>query len=244
MKEANCIAGISRNGQFVRLYPIPFRSLESDQKFDKYQWIRADVDRRRSDTRPESFQPVIDSIERISPPIPTTDGWRARKDIVMPLLSESLCDIQESQKQSGTSLGVFRPKEVLDFTCEEDSENWSSAELAKLSQEDLFLTNENKLLERIPYKFRYRFRCENCRANQPHHCMVIDWELMALFRRLRRESLSKQDCLTKLKDKWLNELCGPKRETLFFTGNMQAYPQSFLILGVFWPPKTDQLDLF
>lgn len=41
--EAACIVGVRRDGGFVRLYPVPFRSLEDEQQFKKYQWIRVRV---------------------------------------------------------------------------------------------------------------------------------------------------------------------------------------------------------
>jgi len=50
-------------------------------------------------------------------------------------------------------MGFFRPQEVLDIIQEEADPNWSPRDLAKLNQEDLFMTRENKLLEKIPYNW-------------------------------------------------------------------------------------------
>jgi hypothetical protein len=33
LAEAVCVAGVRKNGGFVRLYPIPFRDLEDEQQF-------------------------------------------------------------------------------------------------------------------------------------------------------------------------------------------------------------------
>jgi hypothetical protein len=43
--ELVCTAGILEDGSWIRLYPIPFRLLEDDQKFPKYTWIEVDVER-------------------------------------------------------------------------------------------------------------------------------------------------------------------------------------------------------
>jgi hypothetical protein len=65
---------------------------------------------------------------------------------------------------------------------------------------------------------------------------IVDWQLMQLFRKLRLGH-DMAACLRKLRDKWLDELCGPDKDTYFFVGNTLANPTGFLVLGVFWPPK-------
>ena len=38
--ESSCTAGITRSGEWVRLYPIPYRLLDPEQKFSKWQWVQ------------------------------------------------------------------------------------------------------------------------------------------------------------------------------------------------------------
>jgi hypothetical protein len=33
-------------------------------------------------------------------------------------------------------------------------------------------------------------------------------------------------------------MCGEGKDTIFYVGNMHRHPKSFLVLGVFWPPKS------
>lgn len=245
LAEANCIAGITRDGRFARLYPVPFRDLEDEKRFRKYQWIKVSVSRPKSDPRPESFRPNIGTLQVMSGVLPTKAGWRTRKEVVLPLRSPSLCDLQDREKRDGTSLGLFRPKKILDFDwTPTEHDDWTPGEIAKLSQQDLFLTRDRNLLEKVPFDFRYRFRCENCRSKEPHHAKIIDWELAQQFRKLRWESETIEDCLRKLRDHWLGMICASDKDAHFFTGNMSAHPHSFLILGVFWPPKEKTLPLF
>lgn len=242
--ESVCIAGIARDGRFVRLYPVPFRDLEDGQRFHKYQWVRVSVTRPRNDQRPETWRPRQDSFEVISKPLSTADAWAARREVVLANVSDSVCDIQDRQKADRTSLGVFRPEEVLDFVWDKDpNPEWTPGELGKLTQQDLFMTKERKLLQKLPYRFRYVFRCAKCRNKDPHEQMVIDWELAEQYRHLRRAH-DEATVLKMIKDKWLGELCGPMKDTYFFAGNMQKYPSNFLVLGVFWPPRQEQLGLF
>ena len=43
--ELVCTAGVLEDGSWIRLYPIPFRKLELEQKYKKYSWIEVDVER-------------------------------------------------------------------------------------------------------------------------------------------------------------------------------------------------------
>lgn len=243
--EAACIAGVSRDSKWTRLYPIPFRDLDDQQQFKKYQWVEVKYDetKKKNDPRPETIRPITDSIKVISEPLSTDNGWAARKDVVMPLLRPSMCEIQQAQAKDSTSLGFFRPKEVTDVEAEaEETPDWTEAQLAKLGQRDMLLTREKRPLEKIPYAFHYRFRCDGCRTKEPHRMKIIDWELAELWRGYRRGH-SEAATVEAVRAKYLDELCGKSKDPHFFTGNMQAYPKTFLILGVFWPPVQRQLGL-
>jgi hypothetical protein len=52
--EVSCTAGISQERQWMSLFPVPFRFLEEEQQFSRYQWIDVQVRRARNDPRPES----------------------------------------------------------------------------------------------------------------------------------------------------------------------------------------------
>jgi hypothetical protein len=245
--EATCVVGICRDRGFVRLYPVPFRKLEDEQQFSKYQVIRLKAQEPRTDKRPGTFRPILDSIELVDEPLSTgiKRDWAARKEWVMPWVNESMCQIQRQQKTDATSMGFFKPAEVLDITQEEQSEDWNPAELTKLEQTDFFMTKENTLLEKIPYKWRYVYRCSDPKCNG-HEQQIIDWEAGAFYRNVIRRSgiTAAEDIREGMRRKFLGQLCGVDRDTHFFTGNMAAHQGSFLILGVFWPPVDPQGQLF
>src|SRR5689334_20545731 len=55
--ETVCTGGLLEDSfEMVRLYPVPMRYLDSDQRFKKFQWIRAEVAKDTSDPRPESYK--------------------------------------------------------------------------------------------------------------------------------------------------------------------------------------------
>ena len=41
-----------------------------------------------------------------------------------------------------------------------------------------------------------------------------------------------------MRQKFVGELWAPDRDTVLFAGNMEQRPWNFLVLGIFWPPKS------
>jgi hypothetical protein len=77
--ELVCTAGICEDGSWIWLYPLPFRKLDNEQKYRKYQWIEADVERNTSDFRPESYKVLnINNIKVFSSKSTKID-WEERK---------------------------------------------------------------------------------------------------------------------------------------------------------------------
>src|SRR5205814_570290 len=87
--EVSCTGGITHDGKWIRLFPVPYRFLDDDKRFQKYQWIDVRVI-KASDYRPESYRLDQDSIRILPDRLPTDDCWKARKEIVFPLRSPSL----------------------------------------------------------------------------------------------------------------------------------------------------------
>ncbi len=44
--EVSCTGGITEDGRWIRLFPVPYRFLDQDRRFRKYQWIDARIARR------------------------------------------------------------------------------------------------------------------------------------------------------------------------------------------------------
>ena len=63
--ELSCTAGFREDGSWVRIYPIPYRLLDGDKQFHKYQWIELELEHNLRDPRPESFRPK--NIDDINP---------------------------------------------------------------------------------------------------------------------------------------------------------------------------------
>lgn len=240
--ELVCTAGICPEIGFVRLYPVPFRYLPMTKQYRKYQWIEVEAKRNRKDPRPESYRPNCETIQLVGEPLGTDFGWAERKQIVLPLQSSSMEELRARQKAEGISLGLIRPAEVEDFTAIPEKADWSPRVRAKLAQLRLF-GPERKPLSKLPYKFQYRFRCDDPRCNG-HRMMIEDWELGVLYLKMVEETQGdEQAAIAKVREKFFGQLCGDKVETYFFMGNMWQRPNSWLVLGGFYPPVSPQSQL-
>lgn len=237
MRQTVCTAGVCDDGSLIRLYPIPFRLLEEYRKYKKYQWISVDVAKNESDPRPESYKVAPSSIV-LGDIIPPTDWDRRLEAVFKTERYSSMCKLNETV---GTekSLGLVKPKIVEDLIIEKDSPYWSPKEEDSLKS--IWLDETTVKLEKIPWKFSYRYRCHQPRCNG--HCQLIeDWEVFQLFRNMRNK-YGEQEALVKVKDKYM-EMASPTKNLFFYVGRHSRH-KAYMIIGTAAPPIRDtQLSLF
>jgi hypothetical protein len=240
--EASCTAGITRDSEWLRLYPIPYRGLKQDKRFKKFQWIKARIKKATNDYRPESHNIDINSIE-IMGEVPPTNNWALRKALLSPLLTSTVEELWQLRKETDKSLGFIRPKKIrrLEIRPAERSE-WTEEEKVILMQTDFFDEDApRRPLEKIPYDFSYRFLCENP-ACKGHVMKIVDWEMCELYRKCRRTYGA--DWETPLREKYERQMI-EKFETCFFVGTMKGHlsPKSWIIVGLFYPQRSDAEQL-
>ena len=192
-----------------------------------------------SNSRPESYKINPNSIV-IGETVGTEDGWRARRDLINPLKRPSMCRIQkERDEHDHPTLGVFRPHEIKRLLIEPAAPNWTAAQLSTLSQDTLFEKAPAQTLEKIPFDFRYEFRCGDvdCRG---HALICTDWEMGQAYRDWRKEYGDGWE--TKFRQRFETEMI-QKNDTHFFVGTVHQHPGSWIIVGLFYPPKR-AADLF
>lgn len=237
-RELVCTAGITEDGEWVRLYPIDYRYRPPGQRFHKYQWIAVDLEPRGSgnDNRKESRKPRLESIEVLGPPIPVGKDWRARRQIIDPMPHRTVSQLQAMYESDRVSIGIVRPKRVFDVVIEKADPEWKTEWQAELNQLRLF-DPPPKRLRKLPYKFSYVFECED--STRPIKRMIGDWELGVLFLKEADRLNSEEAAAESVKTKFFNQICSPERDTRFFMGTVFPF-NSWIIYGVFWPPKTSQ----
>ena len=242
LRELVCTAGINDRGEWVRLYPVDLRYRPKHQRFRKYQWIEVDLNRggAHNDQRKESHRPNLHTIRVLGEPLPTNDKWRQRRRIIDPLPVYTCTQLQQLYETDRTSLGIVRPSEVLELKVEKELREWKPEWQAVLNQFDLF-DGIPKKLQKIPYKFSYIFRCED--RTEPHKAMIEDWEMGILFLNERERLGSEARAIESVRNNFLEKMCAPDRDTRFFMGTVLPY-NSWVVIGVFWPPKDNQPELF
>jgi hypothetical protein len=242
LEETMCVAGARIDigePQWIRLHPVPFRDLDDDSKFAKYQAVSVAAHRPRSDRRPESWSPVYGSIAPAES-MGTDNGWAHRRQLVSRLGEATMCDLIEANRSGsgpGTpSLAVVRPVEppTLKITARNEAQltRWRRLAGAAASRQSLFDDQNNRKpdFEVVPWRFQYEFRClaPECSG---HTQTIVDWEVLALWRHVWHRTDWREQMRLKFEETLWNG-----RDSVLFVGNQEQYPISFLVLGVFWPP--------
>ena len=246
--ELVCTAGIDENGNWVRIYPIPFRKLDYNKQYQKYHWIEIDLVKNTSDFRPESYRPRnIDAEDVITfhGRLGTERNWKERKRLVLKNVYYDITKLITEAKTEGkhTSLAVFKPTFIKDFIYKPCSREWNDKQKAALQQQSLFEEKRNfEVVRKLPYKFSYIFSDINGRE-----CTLMneDWELGALFWNcLERHDGDEKAACEDVKKKYYNDFAITK-DLYFYLGttkfNHLRAPNPFIIIGTFYPKKEQQL---
>ena len=176
----------------------------------------------------------------IGEPLPSENNWAARREIIDRLPEHTVKQLRHLYDDSKISLGVVRPIEILDLIIEPADREWKPSGQNALKQIRLW-GESPKPLEKIPFKFSHIFECKD--SLKPHKTMIEDWELGVLFLKERDRLGNEERAANSVKEKYLNEMCGSNKDTRFFMGTTFPY-NSWVVVGVFWPPQINQLSLF
>ena len=252
--ELVCTAGLLNGQKWVRIYPIPLDFLWDERRYPKYAWIELDLVRDTRDFRPETYRPLqgIDENIQVIGKLGTDNKWAARKDHVLGEVLTSMGELISFAKgDAKKSLATLKPLEIVDFVIEEDARDWKEAWLTQAKQGNFTqLTakghiEERKLIRKLPYKYSYKFLSEG--DSKPRQLAIQDWEIGALFWNcLRTTDGDEREANRLVRQKYFDSLV-VERDLYLFLGTTKKHhnvaPNPFLVIGVFYPPKTSQLPL-
>lgn len=252
--ELVCTAGLLNGEQWIRIYPVPFRFLQDSQQYPKYSWITLDLQRREQDFRPESYRPHrgIDELIQVGDKLGTQNAWAERKNLVLKEVFTSMKELIARAKSEGfKSLATLKPAEIVDFVIEETDRDWNEKFIAQNQQGDIFETNEQgemqsrPVVRKLPYKYSYKLLSEG--DDQPRRMMIEDWEIGALFWNcLKQTDGDEAEANALVRKKYFDTFLEKNDVYLFLGTTLQYHHKSrnpFIIIGVFYPPKTPQLSL-
>ncbi|MCK1449616.1 hypothetical protein IVB36_01470 [Bradyrhizobium sp. 35] len=216
--ETVCTAAVTRSREWVRLYPIAFRTLQDAQQFRRWDVVRYTAQRPRDDRRVESRR-----LDHQSLTIGGSLPQRERYGLVAPMVVESL----EDERAQGRSLAFIRPK-ITRFTVEKkpDAELEDERQKYQLAakQTDLFL---GPIIPYAPCPYRFKYDYETKDGKRTGTCQ--DWETEATFFNWQKQ-YSEEETIKKMKARWGEEM--PSKGLLFAMGTHSQYPDTWLINGL------------
>jgi hypothetical protein len=225
-EELVCVAGITEDGDFRRIYPVPWETFFSnnDKRFKKKQWIEYELreENPSGDVRPESRKIVNDSIK--------VKGEASYREI-MGLLDENLTTLEElNQKdQEEVSLGVIQPEKILDIYAEHNSSHEKAEEGKKqrtLGGDEAVRIDVNEV------QYHYEFEC--CEECSGHDMLCEDWEVSELHRNLI-EKYDQDEAEEKVIEK-IRSVIEDKPDTYLLVGTHHRWG-TYLIISLIYPKK-------
>ncbi len=236
--ETVCCAGVTRTGQWRRIYPVPFRMLAPDSKFTRWDRITYKYTTPLDDPRRESQKVPPETIVCHEP---MKKSERTR--LITPLIKESFAEAEANND----SLALLRPSEFTFF--------WKKKSLARIEierQKHADLVNQLPLLdaarpkplEPAPYEFRMKWQSETGTTHQ-HIC--DDWESVATFKKWRHD-YGETEALARLKSQYEENYQRLGVAFAFSTHSRRnrhfSKRNQWLLVGVVRVNRSDQDDLF
>lgn len=229
--ETVCCAGIDLEGNWLRLYPISFRTLDTGQKFGRWDRIKFAWRLPTDDTRVESRRVNQDTLEIVG-----KLKKSERQNVLAHLIVESL----RAELDKGRSLALLKPKNP-EFKIEKKSSSEIKEDAAKFAalraQPDLFNTKPLIPYRPCPYRFKYSYDT----PDGPREGTCQDWEIETTFFKWSN-TYGEERALDKMKRVFGEEY--PSKGMLLAMGTHSVYRRTWLINGVIRLDEIEQLSLF
>lgn len=174
--ETVCCAGVGRDGNWRRQYPVPFRILNDTQQFKRWEWIEYDFTRSTTDTRKESQKVIPESLKV---------GGTVKKSERTTILNRMLRSSFAEADGLGESLTLLRPSR-LELVARQKSDAEISDEQQKhaaLAAQMSLFDSTAKPLKTCPMSFKVKWT-DNEGKTRSHEC--DDWETSAAYNRFER----------------------------------------------------------
>jgi hypothetical protein len=232
-----CTAGITEDGEWIRLYPIPYSSFLGLEKIQRYDWIEVEYEKAKGEKlgRKESYR-VRDGSVRIvdrslsQGKIKGKTPWAERNDIILPKCAPSLEYLEKQYKKDKTSLGLIKPAEVLRFYVREPLQQPPNSKEYQCSLDNQVIP----IVANIPHIFAYEFISPEFENGRKHDIMCEDWELFESYRSWWKKYPDVNLLWENLHKKFFDFMM---KQDLYFYMGMYSQMPTWLIIGIYYPPK-------
>jgi hypothetical protein len=175
--ETMCTGAIADDGELLRLYPIPLRYLEENQKYKLWTYARFLIRKSPDDKRKESLTVKEGSIKVLS----QIESKAERFSIIRKAMTADLGALRVKYREDWTSLGIIKI-DLIDIKARIPEKNWAK-EKGYMKQSHFFV--DKKPLEQPPINISLKFKCKNNPECPTHNCRLIAWEYFEAFRSFR-----------------------------------------------------------
>jgi hypothetical protein len=228
--ETVCCAGVNDNGEWLRLYPVTFRTLDQARQFRRWDRIRFRWEKPKDDARPESLRVDHQSIEVI--------GELKQKERLNFLSRLEVSSINKVMAE-GKTLALLRPRNLkFSITRKPESDfNKEKQEFKEFAaQADLFNSAPLIPYEPCAYVFKYSYTIDD--GDREGTCQ--DWETDATFYNWSRH-YGEEKALEFMQRVFGDEY--PQKGMVFAMGTHSRYPDTWLINGIIRLDEITQMSL-
>lgn len=214
-----CTVGITENGDWRRIYPIPF-DIYLKSKYSKRNWIEYKINNDGNrDLRKESRKIDVDSIEIVGEEEIESVRSKLRGRLT------TLEELSNNYKKDKTSLGVIRPR-LDNFELRDRDLDKSKRDFLKY-QTTIIPMFKPDMFDKLP---SYKFRC--CDECNGHEIFCEDIEAVELYRKMKKSHKTTEECEHGVKEKlfdWMR-----LRDLYFIIGTHFLYGTP-LIISLIYP---------
>lgn len=221
-EETVCCAGITDAGRLIRLFPITYRRLAPEHRFDRFDLIEATLTKASSDPRPESFRVDHDSIRVIEHGSKLSDESKVK--LWQPHIAPSLQALQQENKATGRSLGIIQP-DAANLRFFHRPPKPDEEQDAQGMQASLF---EKPLRPLTPPEFVFGYKYTS--AGRAHINTLQDWEVQAAYLAYLKRYGTREEALRMLTEEYGARI--PTRHPHFIMGTMKLHPRTFILIGL------------
>lgn len=227
-EETVCVAAVAEDTwEFLRLFPIRYRRLPPEHRFERYDQVTLTATKATSDPRPESYRVDEPSIQVTQKAAGLSE--QSKVQLWTPFVAESLSALQAENKATGRSLGIIRPDPdsvIFKVKRIEDTDAVDQEVTQQVFQQASLLEDSLKPMPKPKYSFAYSFTS----GGKSHSYQIHDWEVQASFYYYKRRYHNETEALKVLTREFGENI--PRRNLHLIMGTMQKRPWQFIIIGL------------